>query len=99
MNQSVKTRSSLNGLIAENEETSEPKDTYQDADISDVLDNTVVIDPLMYDVKENNNVELGDGDSRRVILCEERPSYRPETEDITDSECDFRRSLEFNGDL
>jgi len=67
----------LNGLIAENEENSEPKNTYQDADMSDVLDNTVVIDPLMYDVDENNDVELRDSDSRRVIFCEERPSYRP----------------------
>jgi len=43
----------------------------------------------MYDVDENNDVELGDGDSRRVIICEERPPYRPETEDISDSECDL----------
>jgi len=43
----------------------------------------------MYDVDENNDVELGDGDSRRVIICEERSPYRPETEDIIDSECDL----------
>jgi len=35
----------LNGLVRENEETSEPKDMSQDADIPDVLDNTEVIDP------------------------------------------------------
>ena len=43
----------------------------QDADILDVLDNTEVIDPLMYDVHENNDLKLGDGDSRRVIICED----------------------------
>ena len=79
----------LTGLFTENEETSEPKDMSQDADTSDVLDNTEVIDPLMCDIDENNDVELGDGDSRRVIICEEGPLYRPETEYISDSECDL----------
>jgi len=73
-------------LIAENEETSEPKNTYQDADISDVLDNTVVIDPLMYDVDENNDVELRDSDSRRVMRG-------APFSDISDSECDLHVPL------
>jgi len=77
----------LNGLVIENEETSEPEDMSQDADISDVLDNTE--DRLMYDVHENNDLKLGDDDSCRVIICEERPLYCPETEDISDSEWDL----------